>query len=648
MVAALVSTADQRPAPGQPAKQVSSSKLASAKNAPPAKVTLTKGWATFGLALPAGVASKGLKVGGLATQTDVKTRWPDGSIRFAVLTAQVPRAGIYPVDSAIASAGTMKPRVPAASVRLAIGSDTYQADLSQRASTDLWLSGPLVFEWRCVVAPAGPGGKPHPFLRVLFDVRAYKDGAGRVDVAVENSLDFKGATALTYNVAVSVNGKKLFHKDKVYHPYLTRWRKVFGVGLTPSEVRPDFQPFFRARALPRYLALVANRVARPEGPAFQILQKGHLAADMRGHGGRPELAPYPDWTARYLVHKNPTQGRYVLAHGDLAGSWPVHIQEPEKGKYKGLGKSRLVSIDERPDFWLDGRADVGGRPQGDLTALGPLVPDNAHVPSLAYVPYLLTGDRYYADEMAYWANYVLLRTFQDGYSKARGGSKGLLGSNETRGIAWGLRNLVDAAAYLSDAAPARAYLADKVDNNLKWADRYAETHVTPLGTYFEGQAPETAGTKVWSVPRPWQNNYVAWSLDHAAEQGFKGGLKLCDRLARFQLKLFTSPDFKRDYAGAYTLVIGRKLDKGRVEYWKTLRQAFEATYGKPPGKPTPFAGYYGVDARLMLMIARRNGWAGAKEAYRYLFPKIGVVPYKDRRPDLADRAGWAIAFEDER
>ena len=65
-----------------------------------------------------------------------------------------------------------------------------------------------------------------------------------------------------------------------------------------------------------------------------------------------------------------------------------------------------------------------------------LIPDNAHVPSLAYVPYLMTGDRYYADEMAFWANFVLLRTFQDGYSNYRGGTKGLLVANEVRGIAW--------------------------------------------------------------------------------------------------------------------------------------------------------------------------------------------------------------------
>src|SRR5262249_19208152 len=62
-------------------------------------VALTAGSASFGQALPRGLAFGGLQVGSLATQTDVKVRWDDGSIRFAVLTAQVPATGTYPLTA---------------------------------------------------------------------------------------------------------------------------------------------------------------------------------------------------------------------------------------------------------------------------------------------------------------------------------------------------------------------------------------------------------------------------------------------------------------------------------------------------------------------------------------------------------------------
>src|SRR5205823_3930819 len=140
---------------------------------------------------------------------------------------------------------------------------------------------------------------------------------------------------------------------------------------------------------------------------------------------------------------------------------------------------------------------------------------------------------------------ALISTFQDGFYKARGGSQGLLKANETRGIAWTLRNLVDAAAYLPDKDAVRAYLTQRVANNVKWADKEAKEHKTPLGTYFEGQSPEQRDAKVWGIPRPWENNYLAWSLDHAARQGFEGGLELRDGLAHLPYTLFTSKDFPR-------------------------------------------------------------------------------------------------------
>src|SRR5262249_14389722 len=53
-------------------------------------VELTPGWATFAQVLPQGFAYDGLQVGNLVTQTDVKNRWIDGSIRYAIVTAAVP------------------------------------------------------------------------------------------------------------------------------------------------------------------------------------------------------------------------------------------------------------------------------------------------------------------------------------------------------------------------------------------------------------------------------------------------------------------------------------------------------------------------------------------------------------------------------
>ncbi len=291
-------------------------------------------------------------------------------------------------------------------VRFKIGNEVYVAALPKELVAAAWLVGPLVSEGRVVVVPVESQDKAHPYLRVLFDLRAYKGGGKRLDVTVENTLNVDGATAVTYDVDIKAGGKTLFQRANVKHYYLARWRKVFALGLTESLVTPDFEPFIRARAMPRYLTRVADQNYSTAGATFDLLKRGGLAYDAMGApGGRPELGPYPDWVATYQVHRKPHQRAYLLVNGDLAGSQPVHIREAD---------GTLVSIDRHPKFWLDFRGKDNGpladRPKGDLSgaARGPLGPDMQHQPSLAYVPYLVTGDRFYADEMKFWANFNLL------------------------------------------------------------------------------------------------------------------------------------------------------------------------------------------------------------------------------------------------
>ena len=152
--------------------------------------------------------------------------------------------------------------------------------------------------------------------------------------------------------------------------------------------------------------------------------------------------------------------------------------------------------------------------------------------------------------MKFWADYVLVRTYQDSSSNQRGGSQGLLAPNEVRGIGWGLRNLADAAAYLPNNDPAKAYLVQKVTNNLNWMDTYAASvrgPSNPFGIVFPDKRLDSPTSTGWIAL--WEQDYVTWAIDHANKQGFIGGLQLRDQIGQFQLKLFTSsPDYPRDQA----------------------------------------------------------------------------------------------------
>src|SRR5439155_16538919 len=128
------------------------------QSAPIATVALGQGWATFGEVVPQGLATEALQVGSLRTQTDVKTRWSDGSVRFVVVTASIPAAGAYPISAAAAAPGSFAPHLPAAAVTLTIGGTAYTATLPASPAADAWLNGPLVREARSTLAPATASG----------------------------------------------------------------------------------------------------------------------------------------------------------------------------------------------------------------------------------------------------------------------------------------------------------------------------------------------------------------------------------------------------------------------------------------------------------------------------------------------------------
>ena len=310
-----------------------------------------------------------------------------------------------------------------------------------------------------------------------------------------------------------------------------------------------------------------------------------------------------------------------------------------------------MSLDQRPRLWFDVRAQGAGFDYIHGTPLpmreygstipgpgqSPLIPDNAHQPSLAYVPYLLTGDRYYAEEMAFWANYGMLRTYNgDGVRIVAGHPRS---RNEVRGFGWALRNLVDAAAYYPDASPMKAYLFAKGHQQSQLARRLREQPGSDHEPVHGPVAQQAAGGPGVSAAL-WEENYLAYAIDRAFQQGFTGGLAHRDAIAKFQLRLFNSePAYPRSQAAPNVVGVGIPSAGGFI-FHRTMSEIWNATQSQT----RPFAGYYGPEARLNLMIGIDNGWAGAQDAYDYLWPFIGVQPAFGSVPDLGQRAGWALDF----
>ncbi|NQT38020.1 MAG: hypothetical protein HQ581_11050 [Planctomycetes bacterium] len=623
---------------------------------------------TFGQVFPKGQFPHGVAVksdGPLPpAQVDVRRRHDDGSVRFAVVstvleklpsgtpltlqladgpTSRQPIAAISPSELLRTDFDAVVTlRFPDGTTRRISARQLLQQAGGQPAT---WLSGPIVTEWLLAGPPRDEAGKPDDDLHVRFEVRAYAGcRAVRVSVVVENCWDDWTGDVL-YDASVTVGGREVFSSAAVNHRRLSRWRKVFWWGRPEPEVHlvHDLAVMSAAGALPHYDTTLElpppseneEKLWRMEGSRWRIMGRGALTAYMPTTGGREELAPYPEWTARYLLGMEPRAKAVVLAGGDLAGSWPIHVRARSTG--------RIMTIDSRPKFWLDARGE--DRPQWKPPRHPPdgkavrLTPDLAHQGSFAYVPYLVTGDFYYLEEAYFWANHCLLAT----WPHPRRDAEGIL-SGQIRGNAWSLRNMADAAWIASDGHPEAAYFDQKIHNNI--ADRIRRMVDSPesnkLGFWglrtVENARIQNPADPNWMVVAPWEHDYLIWSLHHLVELGYADAARVRDVLLRWRVGMLTnSPDFDPQMATPYRMAVGRRTPEGKIvvfDDWKQIGRENARLY--QPGLPGGGNGY-AYSARAAVVCGVDGGFPKAAEALKCLEEML-----PDHRQVMARQPYWAI------
>ena len=617
---------------------------------------------TFGQVFRRGDGAGGVVVRGMGgpvpAQVDVKRRYDNGSVRFAVISLVLNElaAGqgltltMADGDAAASAPGLAAGRLLEAGFNARVvfrmpDGTVLQADARRMLADAIarkWLSGPTATEWILSGPPSDAHGRPDKDLHVQFHVRTYAGcRQARVSVVVENCWDH-WAGNVGYGVSVQIGGREVFNKAAVDHRRLSRWRKTFWWGRQPPDVHVfhDLGYLSSTGALPNYdRTLPASEsnasLLEMKGADWEIMGRGPLTAYMPTTGGRPEIAPYPAWTVRYLLTMDPRWRSLVLKAGDLAGSWPIHVRRQSS--------RRIMTIDERPEFWLDARGSDRPEWQPDRSPPGAdqtrLTPDLAHQASLAYVPYLVTGDYYYLDESYFWANYCLLAT----WPHPRRGAEGIL-SGQIRGNAWALRNMADAASIAPHNHPQRRYFDQKIRNNL--ADRIKRMYGPPEYNKLGFWGPRTtADARIqnpadpdWMITAPWEHDYLIWSLHHLAELGYRDAAKPRDFLLRWRVGMLTHPkDFDPKMAAPYRMVVGRRISDGGTRFyddWKQLALENARLYG--PGLPGGGNGY-AYSARAALICGVDGGFPGADRALKTLET---LLP--GRRETMARQPHWAI------
>ncbi len=626
---------------------------------------------TFGQPFKAGDwlhATQGLvaQVGGatIPLQTDEISSHRDGSARFAVLSAQL--SNVQPGEARIinifpGAKTNSTPSVPATpDWNLELEAQVYDANGNVTATlvaqpqsqlvtqiannTGRRLAGAVATEYTVALPFKNKAtGTPHPHLSARLHTRLMDGGQRiRTDVVMENTRTWTASPGnITYSFAVKRNGSTIYTQPKFTHNHHARWHKVLwtGTGAEPqARVRHNMPYFMASKAIwnydlklqipetvlsafySQYTQSKTNQAS--QGPMANLMMSPYFPTT----GGRLEIGPVPQWTAFYLISQDDRMKEIMLAHGDVAAAVPVHYRDESTGYPLDLDKYPNVST-------LRGTSQPALPTLIDGTTIWE--PDTAHQGSFAYIPYLLTGDAFYQDELSFWAAWNMT-AMSPGY---RSFGKGLLWEDQVRAHAWTLRALGDAARILPETHYQKAYFKQHLSNNLEWF--YQNWVVNPDRT----QVPPT-NTPIspygLTITVPWQNDFLAISLSLHAENDEPRAFELVKWMSDFGVGRFLaeSQGFCLSKAAAYN--INLKDSNGNfVTGWNALAQLnFPGFNCSTPieydGYPS-WAGGYAANARAMLATASTIGIPNARQAYDLWKSKTTGID-----SDYLNNPTWAI------
>jgi hypothetical protein len=449
----------------------------------------------------------------IPTQADVKNRYADGTVKYAIISAIVPAV---PANGSVILSfknQTVSNNTPLtketmlspqfnfdAAMKLYSGNTTQSASaraMLTNGDYTLWTSGPVAqtilladdsaerkydigFDTYRSIRPRFYATFWPTLNKVTVRFVGENSNVGTLeDVAYSLSL----STGLTNPVTV-------YTKSDVVHSFLSRWTKTFWIGGAPEEkVNIDnnlpylidtkyFPNFDTSVTVPG--ATIASSYAGWLASKHDLFEGGAWTKYMPTTGGRDDIGLINAWAMRWLYSGDWRARTVALGQADLASAWPLHAREGSSSKkidkaqtISGLGLP--ISVYAYPTSWIpDNNGGMGTfilksprittNPKEYPPTGNGWVPDGAHQPDAFYVQYVLTGDYYYLEESQMWASMSAL-SYCVGATWCRG-SAGMAGiEDQVRGDAWVFRNRANAALMTPDNMPVLKNFYTQITND---------------------------------------------------------------------------------------------------------------------------------------------------------------------------------------
>ncbi len=587
-------------------------------------------------------------------QTDIKARHIDGSVRHAVLSLRNPPASTVQLALRVADTapkgdlldvGTILERGYDLAVVFDFKGRKVTLDAAKlleqavKSDPDRWLQGPFASEIRIE-------RRLTQQLTAIFDIRAQVDGSVRTAVSMHNdSMYDTNNLDIDYGYMIRMSGKTLVER-KVRHYRYANWREVVWAGAPPSSahVAYDYPYMIATGAVPaydpelridrRYLESWPERLAGADTDPFG---NALIHKVMTAKGGRGDLGLVPEWTLAWMRTQSPQHYQTMMKTAGAAGAVPWHLRDPST--------QRAPMFKAHPTYWMDARATQATHGHGPIkTAVNGWEIDMAHQPELTYVPYLISGDRYFLDEL----HAQVAAGFYTHDPAHREGAAAVLHRADVRAQAWTNRTHGYAAWITPDAHPDKDALTDTFRARMAW---YARAY--PREDRLGGPARyETAGwiegTDAKAALSNWQQDLFVSALAQGSRMGFAETGGVVGIMRPWLLNRFLRDDFNAKWATAYQTIHRDPQTGAPYATWRQIAEANIAARRFDPGpviqmgepekawniaaqSRAGYAALLGAFADPLLaeayatLVRNTQGMQGGKAGFG-LYPQWAIVP----------------------
>ena len=621
-------------------------------------------------------------------QSQVQTRWPDGSVQFAILSgraslmankllqvdigAGVVTQWINITETDLKNAGTnmLVTFEGIGQVDLAnlIGtSSIYDVNKNQYSpgKTTDWVIWPEMSSW---IYSSAMGDDPT--LRVWFEVRMWKDKQVEILPWIENSaLKKPNVSEKKGLIRVSISGEEKFLSkltviSNTRTPLVARSDLSYWLGEDPKlNFRHDTAYLQKSKLVPTYWAMNTSTDSVLTGlmTLYTPFWQANYSAFMPDPWYHPAIGLLPEWDVAYLTSSaDPKALRAITINAYSAGRYGIHFRN-EKTNHP-------PKFSDFPDLWLFSNGEYWIKdfaPSNDyiMSSSGGIPPiwDTPHMPSIGYMAYLLNWTYYFMEESQFAAITQYLKQGPSNRQRSKGILQTNAGTNTTRGVAWWLRSYMQALIVTPDNDPLKSEFSSVLNENiLYYYNKYIAIPNNPYGIPAP-YSDYTAGDNVYQQST-WMEDFLtaifgyildtktyAWS--NASKMNDLFAWKAKSIIERLGLPgVATAYDF-RD-AARYTLAVAPSdtpdWTSGAGPWYHDWGEIYRATLGMNANTATfntlrgwnfPIGSSYWGNLQPAIAYAVTLGATGAMDAYNRM---IGATNWSQFVTSRNDSPEWSI------